>query len=92
MTPGTPSGNSAPELGRPRVTGPIAATWKPSAHQETILATLKRHGRLPSGRLWKLITPKFIDLRAHQSALRGLVERRMVKKEGKGRATVYLLP
>lgn len=78
----------------PKVLPPSTAQepWKPSAHQQLVLDLLKREGRLRAGTLWERISPKHIDRRAHQNAMRELVARRMVEKSGKGRATEYWLP
>lgn len=66
--------------------------WQPSAHQTLILKLLGRDGRLRTGVLWERISPKHIDLRAHQNAMRDLVDHDQVLTAGKGQATEYWLP
>jgi hypothetical protein len=66
--------------------------WAPNAHQLLVLAVLKRDGRLRTGVLWERITPKRIDLRAHQNAMSDLVSHGRVKTAGKAQATEYWLP
>ena len=75
---------------QPREDG--ADTLQPSAHQELVIATLRRDGRLRTGVLWERISPKHIDLRAHQNAMRDLVKHGLVLTAGKGQATEYVLP
>lgn len=77
---------------RPGGASALADDWHPSAHQEQVLALLKRDGRLRTGVLWTRISPKHLDKRAHQNAMRDLVVRRKVLTDGKGRATEYWLP
>ena len=71
---------------------PAAETWLPDAHQKLVLALLKREGRLRTGVLWERVFPKHVSQRAHQNAMRELVDRKKVLTAGKGRATEYWLP
>lgn len=85
---GADRGNTAKE-----VAGPVLATsWAPSAHQLAVLSILKRDGRLRTRTLWERIVPRHVDLRAHQNAMRDLIDNGKVLSAGKGRATEYWLP
>lgn len=66
--------------------------WYPTAHQQEVLAVLKRDGRMRTGALWMRIARKHVNPRAHQYAVSDLVARGEVSKSGKGRATEYWLP
>lgn len=65
--------------------------WRPTAHQALVLAVLKRDGRLRAGDLWERISPKHVELRAHQVAMKDLVRREVVRTAGKARAIEYWL-
>ena len=87
-----PSAVSDSKTGLP-ITAPVPTEhWSPSLHQDAIIRTLKREGRMRAGKLWDRIVPKYVDKRAHQNALRVLLHRGLVKSSGKGRATEYRLP
>lgn len=67
-------------------------TWEPSAHQQLVLELLKRDGRMRTGLLWKRVSPKHINQRAHQNQMSDLVKHERVRKSGKAQATEYWLP
>jgi hypothetical protein len=61
-------------------------------HESKILAALKRHGRLGSSDLWSKVQPCHVGQSAHQKSVSRLVDRGLVERHGKGRATEYSLP
>lgn len=64
-------------------------SWAPSVHQEIVLKVLQRDGRLHTAELWKRVDPKWVELRAHQQAMRELVKKERVGKSGKARSIEY---
>lgn len=71
---------------------PLEEAWRPSVHQESVLAVLRRDGRLRTGELWQRVAPKYVERRAHQNQMKELVRRGFIETDGKGRGTEFWIP